>query len=135
MRLRTSPLAQRSHAARFGPASFATSALLSSTIVGRSASAEEPPLKPDAIDFNRDIRPILSENCFQCHGPDKNKRKAKLRLDQREVALALGALVPGQPEDSEMIYRINAADPDDRMPPVDSNRHLTDAQKAILKRW
>ncbi len=87
------------------------------------------------LSFNRDIRPILSENCFQCHGPDKNKREAELRLDAREFALEAKALVPGDPAKSEMIKRIFEADPGERMPPADANRTLTEAQKNLLKRW
>src|SRR2546422_42583 len=61
---------------------------------------------PKEIQFNRDIRPILSENCFACHGPDKNQRKAKLRLDVRDVALEKGAIVPGKLSESELVRRI-----------------------------
>src|SRR5262245_22136430 len=59
--------------------------------------------KPDTVRFNRDIRPILSDNCVPCHGPDQNKRKGKLRLDVREEAIAKEAIVPGKPAESEMI--------------------------------
>src|SRR4051794_6082170 len=62
------------------------------------------------VEFNRDIRPILSENCFLCHGPDSGTRKANLRLDRREVAVELGAIVPGDTEASELLYRINSDD-------------------------
>src|SRR6516225_3636931 len=58
------------------------------------------------IEFNRDIRPILSENCYACHGPDKNKRKAKLRLDERDSALKVQAIVPGKPDESELVSRV-----------------------------
>jgi hypothetical protein len=87
------------------------------------------------LEFNRDIRPILSENCFLCHGPDKHKREAKLRLDTREGALKMDAIVPGNPDDSEIIYRILEDDPDEIMPPPDSHRKLTKEQIAILKQW
>jgi hypothetical protein len=89
----------------------------------------------DKLEFNRDIRPILAENCFACHGPDKNTRKAELRLDQREVALAKDAIVPGHPEKSEMIDRIFSTEPSEQMPPPRSTRKLTAAQKEMLKRW
>src|SRR6185295_4710566 len=75
-----------------------------------------------AIDFNRDIRPILSENCFTCHGQDGSKRKADLRLDVRELAIKNGAIVPKNAVASEMIKRIHAADAAERMPPPKSNR-------------
>jgi len=87
------------------------------------------------IEFNRDVRPILSENCFRCHGPDKNQRKAKLRLDVREVALEREAFVPGKPDDSELVRRIFTSDPDDVMPKPSSQKTLTAAQKDLLRRW
>lgn len=98
-------------------------------------SASTATAAPATISFNRDVRPILSENCFQCHGPDKNRREAELRLDVREEALAAKAFLPGKPADSEMIRRIFETDEDERMPPLKSNRTLTLAQKEILKRW
>ena len=87
------------------------------------------------VDYNEDVRPILSENCFYCHGPDANKRKAKLRLDVREAALEKKAFVPGDAEASELIKRLVSSDSDEVMPPPDSHRTLTAAQKEILKRW
>jgi len=87
------------------------------------------------VDYNEDVRPILSENCFYCHGPDGNKRKAKLRLDVRADALAKKAFVPGDPEASELIKRLSSTDSDEVMPPPDSHRTITAAQKEILKRW
>src|SRR5437868_6874747 len=94
------------------------------------AQAESP-----ALDFNRDIRPILAENCFYCHGQDANKRQAELRLDIRDVAIEAGAIVPKEPRDSELISRINATNPKERMPPPRSNRRLTPEQKERLERW
>ena len=87
------------------------------------------------IDFNRDIRPILSENCFYCHGQDANKREGKLRLDVRKAAIAHDAFVPGEAEKSEIIYRVETDDEDDLMPPPDSNRILTTEEKELLRRW
>src|SRR3954470_342971 len=69
------------------------------------------------LHFNRDIRPIVSDNCIRCHGPDKGNRKAKLRLDDRAVAIEKGAIVPGKPDESEMIRRINSTKDDEHMPP------------------
>ena len=86
-------------------------------------------------DFNRDIRPILSENCFYCHGPDKNRRKAKLRLDDRDTAIATGAIVPGKPGESELVGRIFSGDDEERMPPPATHKRLTDRQKDLLKTW
>jgi hypothetical protein len=89
----------------------------------------------EKISFNRDIRPILSENCFQCHGPDKNHRKADLRLDVREEALAAQAFTPGKPDQGELLRRVFSTDEEEQMPPAKANRTLTDAQKQLLKRW
>ena len=99
----------------------------------RAASAKHP------VDFNREIRPILSDNCYACHGPDAGKRKAGLRLDQRDGALAKlksgdFAIVPGQSEKSSLVARITAKD-DDQMPPEDSGKQLTSQQVETLKRW
>jgi hypothetical protein len=89
----------------------------------------------EKLSYNRDIRPILSEHCFLCHGPDKNNRKAKLRLDERDVALARKALVPGKPDQSAMVERIFADDPAEVMPPPKLRKPLSLAQKQLLKRW
>ncbi len=88
-----------------------------------------------SVDYTNDIRPILSENCFYCHGPDANKRKAKLRLDERAEALKAKAFTPGRPDDSELIKRIFSQDPEEVMPPPTSHRSLTPAQRETLRRW
>lgn len=90
--------------------------------------------KPE-IHFNRDIRPILSDNCFRCHGPDPKNRKAKLRLDVREAAIEKEAFIPGKPNDSEMIRRIETDVADDHMPPADTHKSVTASQLATLKKW
>ena len=90
---------------------------------------------PPVLSFNRDIRPVLSENCFYCHGQDSNKRQADLRLDLREAAIEAGAIVPKAPGSSELIERINATDPHKLMPPPKSNRRLSAEQKKLLERW
>ena len=91
------------------------------------------------LDFNRDIRPILSDNCFACHGFDAKKRKAKLRLDTPEGAYAtkdgVQAVKPGDPAASELIRRILSKDPEEVMPPPDSHKQIAPAQLAILRRW
>ncbi|MCB9949947.1 MAG: hypothetical protein H6824_03080 [Planctomycetaceae bacterium] len=74
------------------------------------------------LSFNQDIRPILSEYCYACHGPDKNHREADLRLDDRESAIEFGAIVPGNASKSLMVERIQSSDPDQMMPPPDSGR-------------
>lgn len=99
--------------------------------VGRVAAADDA----STPRFDRDIRPILSENCFRCHGPELKSRKAKLRLDVREVAVEKQAIVPGKPEDSEMIRRLTTSDPDDHMPPAEMHKVVTPAQIEVLRRW
>ncbi len=95
---------------------------------------------PAKIGFNRDVQPILSDNCFHCHGPDKNAREADMRLDVRDLATKAadsGAtpIVPGKPDESEVVRRIFSTDADERMPPPDSHKSLTQRQKEILKQW
>ncbi|MFO0945184.1 MAG: DUF1553 domain-containing protein [Planctomycetota bacterium] len=87
------------------------------------------------IEYNRDVRPILSEACFACHGPDSAARKADLRLDRRDDAMTASALVPGKPEESEALRRILSTDPEEVMPPPSSHKEVTEAQKEILRRW
>jgi hypothetical protein len=104
------------------------------TSLAASARADEP------IVFNRDIRPLLSDKCFACHGPDKNHREAGLRLDLRDSAIAKVesdkiAIVPGKPDDSELIRRITSTDPDERMPPGEHQKPLTPQQIETFRRW
>jgi hypothetical protein len=87
------------------------------------------------VDFARDIRPILSNACFKCHGPDEQKREGKLRLDERDAAVRKGALVPGNPGKSEALIRILSKDPEEVMPPPAEVRQLGTAQKELLRRW
>src|SRR5262249_34665832 len=91
------------------------------------------------VEFNRDVRPILSDACFACHGPDKGKRKADLRLDTEEGAFAdLGghkALVPGKPEQSALYLRLTEKDARKRMPPAKSGKSITPEQVETLRRW
>lgn len=87
------------------------------------------------LDFNRDIRPILSDRCFQCHGPDEKTLEADLRLDQRDSAVSSKAIVPGRPEDSEVLARILSEDPDEIMPPTKTKKTITAAEAEILRRW
>ncbi len=94
---------------------------------------------PAAISFNHHVRPILSENCFYCHGPDESERKSGLRLDTpKGAATDLGgyaAIVPGDIAASELWARITASDADELMPPADSHRTLSSSDKEILRRW
>ncbi|MBI5386910.1 MAG: PSD1 domain-containing protein [Verrucomicrobia bacterium] len=92
------------------------------------------------VDFNRQIRPILSDNCFTCHGPDEAKRKSGLRLDQREAPFQpakSGAIpiVPGDPAKSQLVERITNQDPDEVMPPPRTNKKLSPQQIELLTRW
>jgi len=106
-------------------------------LLAGSAGAKEP--LPEQVDFNRDIRPILSDHCFNCHGPDEADRQAELRLDLKEGAFAdrggYQIIVPGSPADSELYKRITDADADQRMPPADAERQLNQRQIALLGRW
>ena len=92
------------------------------------------------LSFNRDIRPILSENCFACHGADSKDRKGDLRLDEPDSAYGAGksgeiAIVPGKPDKSELWYRITTDDGDDLMPPAKTKKTLSDEDKQTLKLW
>src|SRR5262245_59549751 len=89
---------------------------------------------PPTVSFNRDVRPILSDRCFACHGPDAGHRKAGLRLDVREAALSV--ITPGQPEKSELIDRITRKHGEDgHMPPRKSGKVLTASEIALLRTW
>ncbi len=97
-------------------------------------------VRADENEFNRVIRPLLSENCFICHGPDQNKREGGLRLDLREQAIIASdsgktGIVAGHPEQSELIARIESTDPDVQMPPPRLEKKLTESQKEALKKW
>ncbi len=114
-------------------------ALFSMAIFDSVAESTESKGADAAPDFNREIRPILSENCFHCHGPDDETRKADLRLDTQEgIFQDLGgyhAVVPDNLDASELYYRITTTDEHERMPPKDSERALSDEQKDLIKRW
>lgn len=110
--------------------------LLAIALAGWSSLAfSQEASAPAEIQFNRDVRPILSDNCFSCHGPDAGHRQADLRLDIREDAIAGGAIEPGQPDASELVARLISADPDLQMPPPSSNKRLTARQIEILRSW
>jgi Protein of unknown function (DUF1553)/Protein of unknown function (DUF1549)/Concanavalin A-like lectin/glucanases superfamily/Planctomycete cytochrome C len=117
-------------------------ALIGLAIVGARdpESARAQNSSPRRIDFNRDIRPILSDKCWACHGPDAANKKIRLRLDSEAAALAdLGggrrAIAPRHPERSELVKRVSAADADMRMPPVSSGRSLGQDEIALLTEW
>lgn len=89
----------------------------------------------DKLQYNRDVRPILAENCFKCHGPDSAARKGDLRLDVRDAALKSEAFVPGKPGESKLIERIHTTEETALMPPPKSLKKLSPHQKDVLKRW
>jgi hypothetical protein len=120
---------------RLNVLSLAVAVSLSLCATVSAASAAD-----DKIVFNRDIRPILSDTCFKCHGPDANKRKADLRLDSRAGAMAdlgggQGAIVPGKPDESEAFRRLTSDDIEDKMPPPDSGLTLTPQQVELFRKW
>jgi mono/diheme cytochrome c family protein len=109
-------------------------------VCGVAPTFADAPAAPARIQFNRDIRPILSQNCFACHGPDKNKRKADLRFDLADggaFADHKGKLpvVAGNPGRSELMERVTSKDPDKLMPPGDSGKKLTPGQIELLRKW
>src|SRR3954470_15096280 len=94
----------------------------------------------NTLHYRRDILPILSDRCFKCHGPDSATRKAGLRLDQPDAATAVldsgsTAIVPGRPAESAVIERIMSKDADEMMPPPDSGKVLSDAERSLLRKW
>ena len=115
-----------------GSGCWLLSCMLTTAAVAQSANGA-------AIDFDRDIRPILSNHCFQCHGPDGEHRKGNLRLDRKDDAFAerdgVAAIVAGDVARSELVHRILDSDPDERMPPPDAHKPLDEAQQQLLVRW
>jgi hypothetical protein len=116
---------------RIGPRATAALSLLA--FLASPALAANPPTP--SIEYNRDVRPILSEHCFACHGPDSASRKADLRLDKREAAVEAEIIIPGNPDDSELVRRIDSTDRDEVMPPPKAKKELKPEQKEILRRW
>ncbi len=114
-------------------ASVLLGSFLASVSVANHSFAEE------TVDFNRDIRPLFSANCFTCHGPDDQKREADLRLDSQQGSRAdLGgyaAIVPGDPDASELMTRLITEDEDLRMPPEGKGKRLTGAEVDRIGRW
>ena len=107
--------------------------------IGQETHGTSPAANHQA-DFNRDVRPILARHCFKCHGPDDKSRKAKLRLDRRDDALKVAAsgmspIVPGQPDESELVSRIFSAEESERMPPPQAKLPLSEPDKQILSQW
>ena len=107
-------------------------ALAISTAISSTANSKD-------VQYNRDVLPILSANCFACHGADRVTRQADLRLDQAKSAFAnrdgITAIIPGKPKQSEVVTRIFSNNPDNQMPPPDHDQQLTNAERQILKSW
>ena len=125
---------------RFFPAAFSALPDMKITAPLLCVLAATRLFADDAPDFSRDVRPILSQHCFKCHGPDDKARKGGLRLDIRDSATKEAksgavALVPGQPDKSELVARIFSTDEDELMPPPSTKRTLTPEQKDTLRRW
>ena len=125
---------------RFFPAAFSALPDMKITAPLLCVLAATRLFADDAPDFSRDVRPILSQHCFKCHGPDDKTRKGGLRLDLRDSATKEAksgavALVPGQPDKSELVARIFSTDEDELMPPPSVKRTLTPEQKDTLRRW
>ena len=97
------------------------------------------PAHAEPLDFNLDVRPLLSDRCFKCHGFDKNTRESELRLDVPEGAFANRdggqAIIPGKPEEALVWQRITSTDPDDVMPPPDSHLKLNEKEKQLIRQW
>ncbi len=123
---------------RHGPVPAAAAVVLAMAVFACGGTGGD---LPETVEFNRHIRPILSNKCFTCHGPDPGTREADLRLDLQDVSTARRdgyerpAIVRGDPSASELVYRIHASDPDVRMPPPDTREPLTDRERDLLKRW
>ena len=113
--------------------SIASAAIVSRIPVQAQDAA---PRASSPVSFNREILPILSNNCFACHGPDEKARKTRFHFDSRDAAfIKEGVIVPGHAQDSLLVQHITSTDPEERMPPPDSGRSLTDKQVDLLKRW
>ena len=123
---------------------FATRCLFVASVTAGALSAAPASGLPDVVEFNRHIRPIMSNTCFKCHGPDVKNNKSKLRLDIPEIAYAphtnakgrvITPIVPGKPEQSEVWRRLSTTDKGEVMPPADSLHQLTAKDRALFKRW
>jgi hypothetical protein len=112
---------------------LATGVLAASSLA--AADAPSAGISFRTVSYNRDIRPILVENCFACHGADSGSRQAGLRLDLRDEATASGAIVPGDPDSSVVLDRVFSDDPEEVMPPPATKKSLTAEQKELLSRW
>ena len=131
-------LRRASRMRQFRPVNKVSRFLFAFLVATSGGLADEAAL-PAKIRFNRDVRPILAENCFKCHGFDKKQREAERRLDTREGAVAdnegIIAIAPGNLTESDLHLRIHSLDKDERMPPPKSGKKLSARERAILDRW
>ena len=104
-------------------------------LAGLAVSAGSASTAADEVAYNRDIRPILVENCFACHGADSASRQADLRLDRRDDAIASGGIVPGDPDSSPLLDRVYSDDPEEVMPPPATKKQVSAEQKMLLTKW
>ncbi|MCA9257742.1 MAG: DUF1549 domain-containing protein, partial [Planctomycetales bacterium] len=121
----------------FGTSGRLAAALTLALTAGTQLASGEPSGEPN---YARDVRPILTDKCYQCHGPDEGSREAGLRFDQQEATFAelesgARAIVPHDPEASELLTRIETDDADLQMPPPDAEKQLTDAERQTLRAW
>src|SRR3974390_2471659 len=128
-----SPPGQGRTGRRLGVKAGVAAVLIVAAQAASAASTPRPDSRNAKLEFDRDVRPILAENCYACHGPDEGKRKAKLRRYRKDDALKPlkdgdFAIVPGDPSKSKMIERISSPDPDEVMPPVKTGKKLTAQQ-------
>ena len=138
-----SPLARAVRDAQVSTTATTTTTTTTTTLaaLARGENSVHENSVQGSVDFNRDVRPILSDRCFGCHGPDaEHGRRAGLRLDTEEGSRATlpsgaRAIVPGDLDASEAVERILSDDPDDVMPPLELKRPLTEAERDILVRW
>lgn len=114
---------------------FVLLALVPITLMAALSVRAESPADRPKPGFNRDIRPLLSDRCFACHGPDKTSRKADLRLDRRDEAIRAGVLDPANFSESEILARIASDDPDEMMPPPAFKKPLSQQEKSLLREW
>lgn len=113
---------------RVAPAWLGLSLILFNSIVDQVRAEEK-------ISFSRDVQPLLARSCFPCHGPEEAGRQADLQLNIRDLAVKSEAIVPGKPEESELVRRIESKDPFERMPPKEGGKPLTADQIALLRKW
>jgi len=137
--IHSSPCLLHRHVVKFMEPRFAKQrlgfAILLMLAVVRPSAVRSESLDSKPIDYARDIQPILATHCWSCHGPDERSRQADLRFDSREIAISTAAIVPNKPQESGLVERIHATEPDRMMPPPETKKPLSDRQKELLRQW